>query len=197
MIRVRRYPGRLAAEEAAEWLRIHGIPAEVVGDHVHAAHPLSLAPWAQLQVVVLDNAHLERATGLLEELDATPIEQDVPLERAAWPDLSRLEGVSAPACPGCGAALPMDATLEQCPSCGAGVDVAGLIVAEHGPEALLAGYDDPDAAAGADAGAYAGAGRGVCALCGGMLAGSGERGRCPSCGQLYDGTGSWPAGGKS
>lgn len=191
MIRVRRYSGRLAAEEAAEWLRSHGIPAEVVGDHVHAAHPLSLAPWAQLQVVVLHDAQRERAMVLLEELDATPIEQDVPLERAAWPDLSRLEGVSAPACPGCGAALPMDATLEHCPSCGAGVDVAGLIVAEHGPEALLAGYDDPDAESGAASG------RGVCASCGGMLAGRGERGRCPSCGQLYEGTGSWPAGGKS
>lgn len=107
----------------------------------------------------------------------------------AWderePDLSRLPEGFAPACPGCGGGLPLEASLERCTVCGEAVDVVGLIVKRHGPEALEACYgDDEDMGWPSDAVLV-----GLALECGGCrypLAGLEAQGDCPECGAGYD-----------
>ncbi len=186
MTPVRKYQFAPHAEQAAAWLRTHGIPAEVVGDRVQGAMGLPTLQWAQLQVVVLYKEHAEAAAGLLAELDAESEAAVDDLEASATPDLSRLVGALPPPCPECEAPLPMDARLRACPACGAGVSVADLLVARDGPEALIAAYDG-DASPEADREMPFLASRGAaCTACGYSLEGHGDRGRCPECGQLFD-----------
>lgn len=186
MTPVRKYQFAPHAEQAAAWLRTHGIPAEVVGDRVQGAMGLPTLQWAQLQVVVLYKEHAEAAAGLLAELDAESEAAVDDLEASAMPDLSRLIGAVPPPCPACGAALPMDARLRACPACAAEVSVADLLVARDGPESLMAAYDNEEHPGAERAMPFLASRGAACTGCGYSLEGHGDRGRCPECGQLFD-----------
>jgi rubrerythrin len=129
---------------------------------------------------VLVSQHDQRglAEALLDEFEAEPVSHVE--EPALLPDLSRVDSSLAPLCPSCGVTLPMDASRDRCPGCHAEVDITALIVAAHGPEALVDCY--PDAAMPVDpAGIEL-----TCAVCDYALAGLGMVGRCPECGEPYD-----------
>lgn len=97
------------------------------------------------------------------------------------PDLSLLPREFAPACPKCAAKLPLDALLRLCPACGAALDVAELVVAERGPEALVACYEKQPMLAEPDV-----EGKFVCSQCQYDLRGLAASGPCPECGTVYD-----------
>lgn len=183
-MQVRRYTSPLHAEQAAQWLRDHGVPAKVVSST--SGLPSGFFEHRPYVLMIQVREQMDEAERLLHELDETPATLDAGWEADALPDLSRLEGtgVDAP-CPHCDVALPLDAALASCPSCGAPVDVAEIIADRHGPEALEKCYDAVDvthAEATVDPVAFAA----PCPSCGALLAGQPVRGRCESCGGLYD-----------
>ena len=187
MIRVRRYNDPFVAEQAAQWLRSHGVPAEVVGHHVQNALPVTGLKFTQLDILVPLKEQKDEALRLLDEFERTPATLDEDWESQSTPDLSALDpSVFDAPCPSCAAPLPLDAALRVWPACAAPGDVGGARVARHGPGARAAGYaSDPTTDAGAraiDVVAYAG----PCEPCGATLAGLPVRGRCPRCGALYD-----------
>jgi len=188
VIRVRRYSDPFVAEQAAQWLRSHGVPAEVVGHHVQSALPIAGLKFTQLDVVVPIAAQKAEALRLLEEFDETPAVLDEDWETGSAPDLSLLDaGAFDAPCPSCGSALPLDAALAWCPSCGEGVDVVEVLVSRHGPEALAGCYAEEAAPGGREArGLDPVSFAGPCPSCGGTLAGMPVRGRCTRCGALYD-----------
>lgn len=120
---------------------------------------------------------LARAEALKTEYDGGEPGQGEP---PPAPDLSRLPTSLAPACPGCGAVLPLE-NLAACPACGAAVDVPDLIVRAHGPESLQVCYDRPVLT---DEEAVSLAVH--CAGCQYTLLGLPARGYCPECGLKFD-----------
>lgn len=120
-----------------------------------------------------------RGAALYEEFKRTPVVRDLNPDETK-PDLSALDPALAPRCPRCRHRLPLEA-VTFCPSCGAGVDVAGLIVAEHGPEALAACYPSPASAddEGPDLQSH-------CPACSYSLVDLPREGKCPECGMAFD-----------
>jgi hypothetical protein len=178
MDRVGRYDRILDAVQAADHLVAHGVLARVVGDR-EVFGSLSIMGRGMFEVMVLDKAQVEQARALLEAWE--PVD-DVDWAEAV-PDLSRLDRALAPACPLCDGVLPMRADLERCPSCGGEVDVAELIVAAHGPEALAPCYEV--APAPIDERRLLSA-RLHCPRCHYSLEGLPLGGNCPECGGAYD-----------
>ncbi|MFG0326931.1 MAG: hypothetical protein ACF8SC_06655 [Phycisphaerales bacterium JB037] len=189
---LRRFFSPVLAEQAAAYLREHGVLARVVGqlDVLGGISP-NLAPRGQFVISIASERDAADALELLELFDAEVEELDEERGREAgegadhWeaPDLSLLDPAQSPRCPTCHRALPMRAELAACPSCGGEVDVLALLVEEHGPEVLDACYGGgeitiPDALL-HDAAI-------PCHACGSSLAGRPPRGRCPACGELYD-----------
>lgn len=124
---------------------------------------------------------------LLAVFDAEPVELDDAWEsEIVEPDLSRLDPSLAPACPGCGAVLPLDRPVDACPACSFDVDVPELIAAQHGPAALADCYPEAD-----DGLELGGLERGLgalplgCTSCGYPLGGLPGEGTCPECGASY------------
>ena len=150
----------------------NGVPAQVVGGNTDAS-----ASWGRgvgaYEVVLASRDDAELAALLLEQYDSEAPVFEHGLDHQATPDLSVLDPAMAPPCPACGAVLPLEASLARCPACDADVDVAALIVATHGPEALAACYEAGPSAEELMAmePAHCGCGgpidgRGACAWCG-------------------------------
>lgn len=162
------------AVSAREYLVQNGVPAEVVGGNMDGT--LSWG-WGRrsgtYEVVLGASADAELAAYLLEQWASEPVELEGDLDDHAAPDLSVLDPEMAPPCPECGARLPLSVSLEACPACGAPVDVAALVVAEHGPEALHDCYD-------ATPNVNELAADEPCGACGGPI---GDKGLCGWCGR--------------
>lgn len=205
MIPVARYSSAVTAQAVAAYLRDNGVAAQVVGDLLAEAPNHRAMSMSALDVVVASSALVGRAKELVAEFHAQPATLDEDWEDQTRPDLSRLPAALAPACPACEVTLPMDEHLSACPACGTGVDVVELVIDRHGPEAVAPCFDAPEGGepAGASviepAPALAGTGGvgarerhagggppGVCRTCGAALHASVVRGRCASCGTLYD-----------
>lgn len=212
MIPVARYSSAVTAQAVAAYLRDNGVAAQVVGDLLAEAPNHRAMSMSALDVVVASSALVGRAKELVAEFHAQPATLDEDWEDQTRPDLSRLPASLAPACPACEVMLPMDEHLSACPACGASVDVVELVIDRHGPEAVAPCFDAPEGAetSGVDAPAFvpnlaapapalagtggvgarerhAGGGPpGVCRTCGAALHASVVRGRCASCGTLYD-----------
>ena len=186
---VARFSSEIRAQHAAAFLRDHGVPATVVGQHLSDTVPVPRA--RALDLVVAEDALREEALRLLEEFEREPATPDEGWEDAAGPDLSRLDPALPPvACPACGEPLPMDAARDHCQECGQPVDVARLVARAHGAEALRPCFEDESVWRFAvaelleDAPAEPAPAR--CASCGADLPGGATLGRCASCGALYD-----------
>lgn len=120
----------------------------------------------------------ERGRALYDEFRRLPLVEHIPDESVA-PDLSLLDPSTAPRCPACRTKLPL-AAVTACTSCGEPVDVAELIVQEHGPEALTPCYPkraDTDEAP--DLLTH-------CLACGYALENLPSVGVCPECGGPFD-----------
>lgn len=164
------------AVAARDYLVQNGVPAQVVGGNTDAS-VFSFRNSGTYEVVLATDADAKLASYLLEQWGKDPVELDGELDDQALPDLSVLAPAMAPSCPNCSTTLPLDASLEACPSCSEPVDVAGLIVGEHGPEALDACYE---ASPSSDELMSMGAPEKLCTACGGPI---GERGACGWCGR--------------
>lgn len=205
MIPVARYSSTVTAQAVAAYLRDNGVAAQVVGDLLAEAPNHRSMSMSALDVVIASNAMLGRAKELVAEFHAQPATLEDDWEDQTRPDLSRLPASLAPACPACDVTLPMDEHLSACPACGAGVDVVELVIDRHGPEAVAPCFDAPDGPEPASvahiepAPALVGTGGagarerganegppGICRACGAALHASVVRGRCASCGTLYD-----------
>lgn len=180
MIRLRRYASRLHAEHAAMRLRERGITATVVGDYVNLIFGGPLAPrMLQVELMLLDTERRDEAEAVLAEFESEPIELDPGWEDQAFTELA---GADLSAfdleCPTCAFDLAGLEPAGMCPECGGEYDAAMLIVARYGPEALAAIFEDAPAPEPAR--------RFACRECRADLTASPTRGRCPSCGRLYD-----------
>ena len=155
------------ASQLAAYLRASGIEARVF----EKGDPLGGVLGVDVAVDDPDAERAERARAEFEATRAAPgWARDMPT-----PDLSRLPPNAAPACPGCGARLPL-AVVANCPACGAPVDVPELIAQELGPEALADCYRDERPAP---------LDRQACHGCGYNLQGLDDDGTCPECGLAY------------
>lgn len=184
MERVRRFADELRADQAAAYLRAHGVAAEVVGHHTQRLLGMGHLrnPWTGFDVVVQRGGR-EQAELLLEEMErSTPQFEEGWEDEASRVDLSMLdESLHAVSCPECGEGLALDATVEACPECGESVDVVELVVQAHGPEAL-----DGEVPSVARAPHRETREEMACGECGSDLSGLPVRGRCPGCGALFD-----------
>lgn len=178
MYQVDQFESLLDAVQAADHLLAHGVVARVVGDR--RAIDFNLRGLATYDVVVLDRAKAEQARRILAEM---PPAGEIDWDTELIPDLSRLDITFAPTCPSCGTHLPLRADLDTCPGCAATVDVAGLIIEQHGPEVLAVCYDDrmPDF----DERQLLSA-RLHCTRCNYSLEGLAIEGHCPECSAVYD-----------
>ncbi|MFI4917096.1 MAG: hypothetical protein ACIAS6_11395 [Phycisphaerales bacterium JB060] len=168
----------MQAVAAREYLVQNGVPAEVVGGNSDGMNSWGFGRSSgSYEVVLGSKSDGELATYLLEEWDREPMEMEGELDDHAAPDLSVLDASMAPKCPACNEYLPLVASLEDCPACGATVDVAALIVKEHGPEALHECYD---ATPSVEELAEMDAKPSACPACGGPI---GDRGVCGWCGR--------------
>ncbi|MEK6700870.1 MAG: hypothetical protein AABZ53_01280 [Planctomycetota bacterium] len=166
----------IQAMHAATYLNERGVPASVVNE-------VSAYGGVMGMGVHVGDADMEGARTLLRgfwaKWQAEAASRTTGVEPV--PDLTLLPREFAPGCPKCEAKLPLDALLRLCPACGTAVDVAELVVAERGPEALVACYEklpiqgEPDAEA-----------KFVCAKCQYDLRGLAVSGPCPECGTMYD-----------
>ena len=147
MHRVRSYTSPVEALGAAIYLWRAGVPAGVIpvrgGGSLAPTSDRSAQRLGLYDVMISSKDQSALAAQLLAEMDASPAEFEHGWEQTqARPDLSRLDPSLAPNCPGCDKPLPMQADLTRCRACKREVDVAGLIVERHGPEALADAYDD-------------------------------------------------------
>jgi hypothetical protein len=181
MLILRRYSNPVLAEAAAEFLRQSSIAARTTarlgGDGITGA-----TGGGVFELAILDAAQADRASQLLAELDLSPAAPEPGWEGEALPDLSRLDPRHRPKCPGCARLLPADDALLACPSCAAPVDIADLIVQQHGPEALAGCYPDEAASLPAD---LIDSARLSCPACQYPLDGLAAIGPCPECGRPY------------
>jgi rubrerythrin len=180
MRRIRRYDSPIPANQAADFLRSRGIPAEVVGDTDAFGGMAKVFGMGVYDVVTLRQEDADEAARLLAEIPEDAFPAEVTTDAPA-PDLSRLDPQLAPPCPACNNPLPLESDLDMCPACGEPVDVAALIVERHGPEALSDCYDDETA----EALPPRAPGRPACPACGYSLDGLGARGHCPECGAQF------------
>lgn len=196
MIPVARFSSEILAEAAAAFLRDSGIPAMVVGQMlpetatVIPGHGISTRA---LDVVVASESFRTAAKAALEEFHRTRPELEPGWEDATRPDLSKLDPGILVRCPSCRHEQAAREINSACQECGVPIDVAALIVNQHGPEAFSACFDadeppQPSTPAGAviDHDPPRHAPPGVCAFCRALLPTAGARGRCTSCGTLYD-----------
>ncbi len=164
------------AVAARDYLVQNGVPAQLVGGNADAT-VFSMRNSGVYEVVLATDDDAKLAIYLLEQWSQEPVEMEGELDDHATPDLSVLDAAIAPVCPNCTAVLPLDASLAACPNCDEPVDVAALIVATHGPEALDACYEasmSSEELMGMDASAS------PCPACGGPI---NERGACGWCGR--------------
>lgn len=173
-----RFRSPMHAVALCDYLVQNGVLAKVVGGNTDA-----WVPWVRssgpYEVVLGCKADAKLAAYLYEQFSSEPAEYESGLDDQALPDLGALDPSIAPPCPGCGEALPLDAALASCPQCGASVDVAGLIVDQHGPEALSACYEATPSTD--DLMAMQAAAR-SCVACGGAID---EHGSCAWCGRRF------------
>ena len=189
---VRRYASPILAQQAAAYLRRHGIVATVVGHlspfpgtemHLFPTPGRPLTGSGPFAVVIDRAAQRDDAARLLDEFDRSPAEVEEGWEAESLPDLSLLDPALAPPCPACGEALPLEAALEACPACGAEVDVCALLADRRGPELLAACIPAPEAPdLPEDVLARAEL---SCPTCGYALRGLPHEGVCPECGERY------------
>lgn len=192
MFRLRRYASSLLAEQAAAYLRSRGVAARVVGHLVQDIAVFVPAYRGQgLELVILSDAQRDLARTLLDELETDPAQLDPDWEAGALPELSSAVFARHPIrCPACDADVSAHALDAVCRACAAPFDPLGLLVAQHGPEALADLYEH-DAAAppvSDDKRSLAALLPQPCKHCKHDLRALPARGRCPSCGALYDKT---------
>lgn len=170
----------LVAQAARDHLLAHGILAAVV-----SRTEGWMAAVRSHDVMLCFSKQATEAAALLagESWRAEPSGAAAAGADDALPDLSVLDAALAPACPGCGGALPLDAALGACPGCGNAVDVAELIAQTHGPEALQGCYEE--AIAVLDEAALERLTL-LCPRCQYSLDGLGRTGICPECGLGFD-----------
>lgn len=165
----------LDAQRIASYLLAEGVIAAPVHDMTamgYNARPTS-------RVMLLDGRDKELAARLVAELEQLP--RTPALEGGEEePDLSQLDRAMVVRCDSCSAEMRANAGHAACPVCSAEVDIADLVVQEHGPEALEACYPREDSI-------VVKPGSGVpCLKCGYWLAGLGVVGVCPECSTTYD-----------
>ena len=179
MIRIRRYNSPVAAELAKTFLRRHGVEARVMGHYVTEFHVPGMNKGG-FELMLLSDDQKEQAEALLDEYDADEIHLDENWEEET-PDLSRLPGGVEPTCSACNATLPADVTLTECTQCKQPVSIVERLIDMYGPDVLADCFEAPefddDASEVRDV---------RCPQCRTTLHTLPVRGRCPSCGSLYD-----------
>lgn len=186
----REYDTAPQANSAARHLLEHGIVAGVVYTslrrrELEPGFGLGKPTIGAFRVLLANSSDRDDAALLLDAFDEDPVELDDGWEAQADADLSRLSPELAPACPRCGAVLPLSGAVSSCPSCAAGVDVASLIADQHGPEVLAEIVDEEAPLEWLDAALLEAADL-PCPRCGRGLGGLGANGACPWCGDAYD-----------
>jgi len=174
----------VSAQQLVDFLRAQGVACTVAGGLLDSAGPFSGVFKAQYSIVVLDRSSLTRARELTAEYLATLPDLDESWEADSEPDLSLLHPSLLPRCPACSYALLALPADSSCPACHKPMDLLALVLAEHGPEALIECYeprerspDDEEALRAMDL---------PCPGCRYSLRGLDPRGRCPECGRPYD-----------
>lgn len=168
----------IVAQRARDELLAHGILAAVVGRTEGW-----MAAVRSHDVILCFSKQFDEAREILRTTDWSALPDEALEGAEELPDLSVLDPALAPACPGCAAALPLDAALESCPGCAEPVDVAELIAQMHGPEALAECYEPAETVL--EAGALERLTL-LCPRCQYVLSGLPRAGACPECGHVYD-----------
>lgn len=138
MFRIARFASQIVAEQAAIYLREHGIDACVVGDLAsQVALTYSAMKLGQHEVILLDSSQRADAELVLQSFHEEPIELEEGWEAEAEIDVSGVDFSRFPIhCEACGNDVSTFVRESVCLHCRNHFDAAALLLAQHGPEAF-------------------------------------------------------------
>ncbi|MEL6328174.1 MAG: hypothetical protein AAFR38_00810 [Planctomycetota bacterium] len=186
MRELRRFASLPQAQEAGRYLIDHGVLAAVEDVSPRAEYYPGLQAFdaGRFRLMLVTDDDREVAESLLHDLDREEAVLPADWESQSHLDPAGLDPALLPDCPRCRAGLSAEtARTGRCLTCGEVVDVLGLVVERHGPEALDGLHDDtPDWPDDALLERFEIA----CHSCGYPLGGLVIAGSCPECGRAYD-----------